>query len=94
MDPGTRGVRRAAAHPDEIVRQTIATIITSVALTESGDLINQHDMGDVAESDVRDLAEALANQADLSIGGASEDEISRAIEDGIDTIRTILAGES
>jgi hypothetical protein len=80
--------------PDEIVRQTIATIITSVALTESGDLINQHDMGDVAESDVRDLAEALANQADLSIGGASEDEISRAIEDGIDTIRTILAGES
>ncbi|MYR38109.1 hypothetical protein GTX14_18695 [Streptomyces sp. SID4944] len=48
----------------------------------------------MAESDVRDLAEALANQADLSIGGASEDEISRAIEDGIDTIRTILAGES
>ncbi|MDP9612865.1 hypothetical protein JOF35_005142 [Streptomyces demainii] len=80
--------------PDEIVRQTIATIIASVALTENGDLINQHEMGDVAESDVRDLAEALANQAGLSAEGAGEDEISRAIEDGIDTIRTILAGES
>ncbi|MFC9545846.1 hypothetical protein ACFTXK_14550 [Streptomyces sp. NPDC056956] len=80
--------------PDEIVRQAIATIITSVALTENGDLINQHERGDVAESDVRDLAEALAHHAHLSVAGASEDEISRAIEDGIDTIRTILAGES
>lgn len=80
--------------PDEIVRQTIAAIITSITLVENGDLINRHGMADVAESDVRDAAEALANQADLSVTGASENEISRAIEDGIDTIRTILGGDS
>ncbi|MFF7216821.1 hypothetical protein ACFZAU_40975 [Streptomyces sp. NPDC008238] len=80
--------------PEEIVRQTIATIIASIALSESGDLVNQHEMADVAESDIRDAAEAMANQADLSVGGANEDEMGRAIEDGLEVIRSIFGGDS
>jgi len=78
--------------PEEIVRQTIAAIITEALLVESGDLVNSHDQADVAESDIRDAAEARAAQATLSVDGATEDEISRAVEAGLETIRGIVGG--
>jgi len=76
--------------PEEIVRQTIAVIITETLLVESGGLVNSHDQADVAESDIRDAAEAMAAQATLSVDGATEDEISRAVEAGLETIRGIV----
>lgn len=79
--------------PEEIVRQTIATIIAETLLVESGDLVNNHDEADVAEKDIRDAAEAMAAQAPLSVDGATENEISRAVEAGLDTIRSILGGD-
>ena len=78
--------------PEEIVRQTIATIIAETLLVESGDLVNSHEQADVAESDIRDAAEAMATQATLSVDGATEDEISRAVEAGLETIRSIVGG--
>jgi hypothetical protein len=78
--------------PEEIVRQTIATIIAETLLVESGDLVNSHDQADVAESDIRDAAEAMAAKATLSVDGATEDEISRAVEAGLETIRGIVGG--
>lgn len=78
--------------PEEIVRQTIATIIAETLLVESGDLVNGHDLADVAEGDIRDAAEAIAAQATLSVDGATEDEISRAIEAGLETLRGIARG--
>ncbi|MFD2422680.1 hypothetical protein [Amycolatopsis pigmentata] len=78
--------------PDEMVRQTIAVIIAETLLVETGDLVNRHDMADVAESDIRDAAEAIAAQADLSVDGATEDEISRAVEAGLERIRDIVGG--
>lgn len=78
--------------PEEIVRQTIATIIAETLLVESGDLVNSHSQADVAESDIRNAAEAMAAQATLSIDGATEDEISRAVEGGLETIRSIVGG--
>jgi len=78
--------------PEEIVRQTIATIIAEALLVESGDLVNSHAQSDVAESDIRDAAEAIAAQATLSIDGATEDEISHAVEAGLETIRSIVGG--
>ena len=80
------------ATPEEIVRQTIAAIIAETLLVESGDLVNNHDQADVAESDIRDAAEAIAAQATLSVDGATEDEISRAVEAGLETIRSIVGG--
>ncbi len=78
--------------PEDIVRQTIATIIAETLLVESGDLVNNHQQADVAEDDIRDAAQALAAQATLSVAGATEDEISQAVEAGLDTIRAIVGG--
>lgn len=78
--------------PEEIVRQTIAVVIAETLLVESGDLINNHNQADVAESDIRDAAEAIAAQVELSVDGATEDEISRAVEAGLETIRGIVGG--
>ncbi len=80
--------------PEEMVRQTIAVIIAETLLVESGDLVNHHDLADVAESDIRDAAEAIASQANLSVNGATEDEVSRAVEAGLETIRGIVGGGS
>lgn len=80
--------------PEEIVRQTIAAIIAETLLVESGDLVNSHDQADVAERDIRDAAEAIAAKATLSADGATEDEISRAVEDGLETIRRIVGGDA
>lgn len=78
--------------PEEIVRQTIATIIAETLLVESGDLVNAHTQANIAEGDIRDAAEAIAAQASLSVDGATEDEISRAVESGLDTLRGIVGG--
>ncbi len=79
---------------EEIVRRTIAEIIAETLLVESGDLVNSHDMADVAESDIRDMAEEISAQATLSVDGATEDEFSRAIEAGLETIRGIVGGDA
>ena len=78
--------------PEEIVRQAIATIIAETLLVESGDLVNSHEQADVAESDIRDAAEAMAARATLSVAGATEDEISQAVEAGLETLRGIVGG--
>lgn len=80
--------------PEETVRQTIAVIIAEALLVESGDLVNKHDQADIAERDIRDAAEAIAAQAQLSVNGATEDEIGRAIEAGLERIRSIIGGGS
>lgn len=78
--------------PEEMVRQTIAVIIAETLFVETGDLVNSHDLADVAEGDIRDAAEAIAAQADLSVDGATEDEISQAVEAGLERIRGIVGG--
>ncbi|MGH9340059.1 MAG: hypothetical protein ACRD1R_10845 [Acidobacteriota bacterium] len=80
--------------PEEIVRQTIGLIIAETLLSESGNLLNSNDSAIMAEQEVRDVAEALANQAQLSVDGATEDEITQAIESGIETLRSIRGGSS
>lgn len=80
--------------PEEIVRQAIATIIAEILLVESGDLVNGSEQADVAESDIRDAAEAIAAQATLSVDGATEDELARAVESGLGTLRGIVRGSA
>ena len=75
--------------PEEIVRKTIAIIIAGEALVETGEITNQHDQGEVAESEIRDAAEALADRATLSVEGVTEAEFTSAIESGIETLRKI-----
>ncbi len=78
--------------PEEIVRHTIASIIADAILSEAGEVINNSDYAMLAESEVRDAAEALAAQATLSVGGVTEAEFAQAIEGGIETLHDILEG--
>jgi hypothetical protein len=82
----------AAPAPEEIVRHAIALVIADTALSETGQLVNESEHAEVAESDIRDAAEALAARAQLSSAGVTEDEFTRAIEDGIEALREILEG--
>jgi hypothetical protein len=78
--------------PEQIVRQAIATIIAVTLLVETGELINMSNHADLVEREIRDAAEALAAQATLSAEGASEAELSQAVESGLETIRAIVKG--
>lgn len=90
----TRELDGTSPTPEEIVRQSIAAIITETILVESGDLINSHENSLIVERDIRDAAEALADKATLTVTGATENDISRAIEDGLDTLRTIIGKDA
>ena len=79
---------------EDIVRETIATIIAQTVLVETGDQLNQGTTAEAAEADIRDAAQALAERATLSITGATETEMAKAIEDGIESLRTILGRAS
>jgi hypothetical protein len=78
--------------PEDIVRHAIASIIAQAVLSEAGKLINSSDRAGMAETEVRDAAEALAGRATLSATGATEGEIGKAIEQGIETLRSIYGG--
>jgi hypothetical protein len=82
--------------PEAIVRKTIATIIVEVVETEIGEILRRGDRptwaAELVEGELHEAAEVLAEQAELSLNGASAEEFSRAIEDGIETLRRILGG--
>jgi len=80
--------------PEEIVRHTIALIIADAVLSETGQVVTSSEWAQLAESDIRDAAEALAGRADLPATGISEAEFTRAIEDGIEALRSIREGAS
>lgn len=89
----TEQVDGSSPPPEEIVRHTIALVIADALLSETGTLLSQTDRADLAERDIRDAAEALA-QRPLSLDGATEAEFARAIEEGIETLRAILEEDS
>ena len=78
--------------PEEIVRQTIASIIAETLLVETGNLTNKTDKFAVAEKDIRDAAEVRAQQLTLSADGVSEEEISRAVQQGLTELMDIVGG--
>lgn len=85
----------AGSEPDleEVLRETIATIIFEAAATETGDLIRNGKHPPWAsvegERQLRDAARALADRARLTPGTATADDITRAIQEGIETLRYI-----
>ncbi|MGA8352890.1 MAG: hypothetical protein WB698_01825 [Solirubrobacteraceae bacterium] len=80
--------------PEEIVRHTIGLIIADALLSETGELVNNSNYADLAESEVRDAADALASRASLSVDGVTDEQFTQAIENGIETLRSIYEGNS
>ncbi len=82
--------------PDEIVRRSIELIISNATLTEVGDRIRAESSRErrrAAEQEIRDAAEVYASQVTLTNTGASEQEISKAIEGGIRELGQIFGGK-
>ena len=79
--------------PDEIARKAIAFIIFEAISSEAGELINGMDRPDWTiawtDEELRDAAEVLSQRAQLSVEGVTYAEFAKAIEDGIETLRTI-----
>lgn len=79
--------------PHEIARKAIAFIIFEAIASEVGELINGGDRPDWtiswSDEELREAAEVLSDQAELSVEGVTNEEFARAIEDGIETLREI-----
>ena len=81
---------------DDVARFTIATIIAEVLSSELGEAM--HDRPDevarVADEELRNAAWVLAGQANLSSSGATAEELSSAIQDGVEKLREIYGAQS
>jgi len=76
---------------DDVARYAIATIVAEVLASELGAALREQpaEIADVAEDELRDAARVLAERAELSTSGPTEDELTRAIEDGINKLQQI-----
>ena len=81
---------------DDVARYAIATIVTEVLSSELGEALRDRpdEVADVAEDELRDAAMVLARQAELNTSGPTADELTRAIEEGIEKLREIYGGGS
>lgn len=81
---------------DDVARYAIATIVAEVLSSELGAALRNRpdEVVDVAEDELRDAARVLAEQTELSASGPTEDELTRAIEHGIERLRQIYGVRS
>lgn len=77
--------------PEEIARHSIAAVVAEVLATEINEALNQRpeEVAAVAEAELVEAAEVLASKVELSVNGATEAELSKAIEEGIETLKQI-----
>ncbi|AMU66023.1 hypothetical protein [Mycobacteroides abscessus] len=82
--------------PEEIARHSIATVVAEVLATEINEALNQRpeEVAAVAETELVEAAEVLASKVELSVNGATEAELSKAIEEGIETLKQIYGVSS
>lgn len=77
----------------QIAEEAVALILAEAYLVETASSLNTKDMTGpqraAFEDGVRQAAEELAAHANLSPSGPSPDEFTRAIEDGLEYLRTI-----
>lgn len=87
----------APPDPIEITREAIALIIFEAVTTETAVAIREggHGTRDVRETErqIRESAAALAERAKLSPSGPTPGEFEKAIEQGIETLRSIWVGD-
>ena len=81
---------------DDVARYAIATIVTEVLSSELGGALRDRpdEVADVAEDELREAATVLARQTELTTSGPTEDELTRAIEEGVEKLRPIYGGGS
>ncbi|MER7900972.1 hypothetical protein ABTX62_34140 [Streptomyces sp. NPDC096046] len=79
--------------PEEVVRETLALTISEAILSEAAAKMNDGSRPAWATADgerqIRETARALVDRAPLTITGPSTAEITRAVEEGIEAMRSI-----
>jgi hypothetical protein len=82
--------------PEEIARHSIATVVAEVLATEMNKALNERpdEVAALAEAELFEAAEVLASKVELSVNGATEAELSTAIEEGIHTLEQIYGVSS
>lgn len=82
---------------EDIVRKSIACVVSEVIASETGEMLRQGEWSPEVtakfDHELREGAEVLAEQAELSINGVTDDEFAKAIEKGIETLRNIIKGD-
>ncbi len=77
----------------QIAEEAVALILAEAYLVETASTLNSKEMTGIQraefEDGVRQAAEELAAHANLTPAGPSPDEFTRAIEDGLEYLRTI-----
>lgn len=81
---------------DDVARYAIAAIVTEVLSSELGAVLRDRpdEVTDVPEGELRDAAMVIARQAELNILGPTENELTGAIEEGLEKLRSIYGNES
>ena len=80
---------------DDIARYAMAAIVTEVLSSEIGAILHdQPEMVADPEEELRDAAMVLAGQAEFSASGPTAEELTKAIEEGIEKLREIYGGPS
>jgi len=81
---------------DEVARYAIATIVVEVLNSELAVELRERpdEVAVIAEDELRDAAAVVAGQATLTLTGPTEAELTTAIEEGIETLRSIYGAVS
>ena len=81
---------------DDVARYAIATVVSEVLASELGEALRHRPehVADVSEDELRDAAMVLVRQTELSALGPTGDELTKAIEEGIEKLREIYGGGS
>ena len=80
---------------DDIARYAIAAIVNEVLSSELGAILHdQPEMVADPEEELRDAAMVLAGQAEFSASGPTAEELTMAIEEGIEKLREIYGDGS
>ncbi|GHJ39472.1 hypothetical protein [Streptomyces sp. TS71-3] len=87
------GTDSAPPTPEEVVRETLALTISEAILSEAASKMNDGSRPTWATADgerqIRETARALVERTPLTITGPSTTEITRAVEEGIEAMRSI-----
>ena len=81
---------------DEVARYSIATIVTEVLSSELGEALRgrPEEVADIAQDELLDAAMVLARQAELNVSKPTADELTTAIEEGVEKLRLIYGDGS
>ena len=81
---------------EDTARYAIAMIVFEIFSSELGEKLRNHSdqVANIAGEELRDACLVLARQTELNLSGPTEDQLTKAIEDGLEKLRMIYGDDS